>query len=525
MPAITAGKMPALQTERIHNMSKNTRVLLRLVAISLLLFSASSFAIAADGVRFKVKLDPSVIAPGESVSGRLLIFMTRETKPLETINPDFTDPNAVWISGTEVTNFEGGESIEINADKLAFPQAFSKAPEGTYQIMALLDRDHSYTYNGIGPGDLHSVVVKTKMPDEETDLTLSKVIPERKIEIPANARLIEFESPMLSAFWGRPIKMQASVVLPPSYDKSRTRKYPTVYGVGGYGSTHLEPLRGAANIARGMVEGKWPEMIYVYLNAKIPLGHHVFADSANNGPWGTALTREFIPYIERQFRMDARPSGRFLTGHSSGGWTTLWVMITHPDVFGGTWSTSPDPVDLRNFTGPDLTAYPPNNFYRDAAGQPYPLVRMNGKELMSLEQYTRQERVLGYYGGQIASFEAVFSPKGPDGQPMPLFDRDTGRIDPAVQKAWEKYDISRVLRANWKTLGPKLRGKLHIICGTADTFHLDEALRLLEIELKKMGSDARIEFLEGRTHFDLYKDGLSERIAKEMYAVARPKKQ
>jgi S-formylglutathione hydrolase FrmB len=504
-------------------MSKNTGLSLRLIAIGLFLFSAASFAIAADGVRFKVRLDPAAVAGTQPVSGRLLIFMTRETKSPERIDPDFTDPSAVWISGTEIRNLEPGKTIDVDADTLAFPAAFSKVPEGTYQIMALLDRDHSYTYDGPGGGDLLSVVVKAKMPDDETDLTLSKVIPERKIEVPANARLIEFESPMLSAFWGRPISMQASVILPPSYDKAKTQRYPTVYSVSGYGGSHLGALRGAANLSKGMAEGRWPEMIYVYLNAKCPLGHHVFADSANNGPWGTALTREFIPYIEKQFRMDARPSGRFLTGHSSGGWTTLWVMVTHPDFFGGTWSTSPDPADFRNFTGPDLTAYPPNNFYRDAAGKPYPLVRMDGKELMSLEQYSRQERVLGYYGGQIASFEAVFSPKGPDGQPMPIFDRDTGKVDPAVQRAWEKYDISRLLRANWKTLGPKLRGKLHIICGTADTFHLDEPLRMLEAELKKLGSDAKIEFLEGRTHFDLYKDGLGDRIAEEMYAVARPK--
>ncbi len=102
-----------------------------------------------------------------------------------------------------------------------------------------------------------------------------------------------------------------------------------------------------------MLEGKRPEMINVYLEAQVPMGHSVFADSANNGPWGTALVKEFIPYLEKQFRMDAKPSGRFLTGHSSGGWTTLWVMVTHPDFFGGTWSTSPDPVDFRNFTGPD----------------------------------------------------------------------------------------------------------------------------------------------------------------------------
>lgn len=512
-------------------MTKNTASSIRLIALVLSLLCIPSFVRAADSVRFKLKLDPAVSTDSAPISGRLLIFMTRNPKPLEMIEPDFTDPGAVWISGTEITNLEAGKSIEIDADSLAFPAAFSNAPAGTYQIMALLDRDHSYTYDGVGAGDLLSTVIKTKMPADETDLTLSKAVPEPKITIPSNARLIDFESPMLSAFWGRPVKMQATVVLPPGYDKStgrypdksKTGRYPTVYSVSGYGGTHYNALRGAANLAKDMTDGKRPEMIYVYLEAKCSLGHHVFADSANNGPWGTALEKEFIPYLEKQFRMDAKPSGRFLTGHSSGGWSTLWIMVTHPDFFGGTWSTSPDPVDFRAFTGPNLTVDGPNNFYHDAAGKPYPLVRMGGKELMSLEQYARQEAVFGYYGGQMGSFEAVFSPKGQDGQPMPLFDRDTGRIDPFVEKSWEKYNISNVLRTNWKTLGPKLRGKLHIFCGTADTFHLDEPLRLLETDLKKLGSDARIEFLEGRTHFDLYNGGLTERIAKEMYAVARPK--
>ena len=79
------------------------------------------------------------------------------------------------------------------------------------------------------------------------------------------------------------------------------------------------------------------------------------------------------------------------------------------------------------------------------------------------------------------------------------------------------------MRENWTTLGPKLKGKLHIFVGTADTFHLDEAVRLLDAELKKLGSDAKIEYLEGRSHFDMYKDRLGDRIADEMYAVARPK--
>jgi S-formylglutathione hydrolase FrmB len=389
--------------------------------------------------------------------------------------------------------------------------------------MALLDRDHSYTYNGTGTGDLYSEVVKITMPKTEIELTLSKIIPEQKIDVPSNARLVEFESPSLSAFWGKPVKMEASIMLPPSYDSSKNQKYPTMFLIHGYGGDHISQLRRAASLTELMKQGKIPEMIYIGLNGNHSLGHHVFADSVNNGPWGTALVNEFIPYLEKQFRMDAKPSGRFLNGHSSGGWATLWVMITHPDFFGGTWSTSPDPVDFRNFTGPDLTKYPPQNAFLDSSGKEYNLVRDSGVNLMSLKQYAQQERVLGYFGGQMASFDAVFSPKGSDGQPMQLFDKETGKIDPFVQKAWEKYDISKYLQTNWKTLAPKLKGKLHIIVGTADTFHLEESVQLLDAELKKLGSDAQFEYIEGKNHFNLYQGDLNERIANEAYKIARPK--
>ena len=105
---------------------------------------------------------------------------------------------------------------------------------------------------------------------------------------------------MLSAFWGRPIKMQASVVLPPSYDKSKLQKYPTVYSIHGYGGDHLK-FCAACRRCKKMAEGKRPEMIYVYLNANNSLGHHVFADSVNNGPWGTALARNLFRISKSNF--------------------------------------------------------------------------------------------------------------------------------------------------------------------------------------------------------------------------------
>lgn len=489
--------------------------------VAFLLTIASAVALHAGPVRLKITLADKIEGVTMPVSGRLLIFMRKDDgKPTDGFGVNNNDPDAVWISGAEVSNMMPGGPIEIDPDVLSFPSPFASAPAGEYQIFALLDRDHSYTYGGPAGGDLYSEVLKTTAPLSFGDLTLQKMIPVRRIDPPANSRIVEFQSPMLSAFWGRPVKMQASVILPPNYEKSG-KKYPTVYSVSGYGGTHLNPLRGAAAREKEMLEGKRPEMISVFLEAHVPLGHSVWADSVNNGPWGTALVKEFIPYLEREFRMDAKPSGRFLTGHSSGGWSTLWLMINNPDFFAGTWSTSPDPVDLRDFTGPNI--YENENAYADPSGKEYGLVRKpDGAVGATLRQYAQQERVLGYYGGQMASFNAVFSPRGDDGQPMRLFDPESGRIDREVAKAWAKYDISKLLRENWSRLGPKLKGKLHIWVGTADTFHLESSVRLLDVELKRLGSDAQITYLDGKNHFNVYDGGLMEKIQWEMYAIARP---
>ena len=194
-----------------------------------------------------------------------------------------------------------------------------------------------------------------------------------------------------------------------------------------------------------MKQGKMPPMIWVLLDESSATGTHEFADSVNNGPWGAALTTELIPNLEASYRMDARTSGRFLQGHSSGGWATLWLQTHYPRIFGGTWSTSPDPSDFHIFSTIDL--YAPNaNFYRAADGTLTPILRVQGKPLSSMKQLEALESVMGEYGGQISSFEWVFSPRGPDGRPAHLFDRTTGAIDPKVAAYWrDHYDIVEYL--------------------------------------------------------------------------------
>jgi hypothetical protein len=145
-----------------------------------------------------------------------------------------------------------------------------------------------------------------------------------------------------------------------------------------------------------------------------------------------------------------------------------------------------------------------------------------------LEEFAQLEDVLGPVGGQMASFDWVFSPKGSDGRPMQLFDRRTGAVDPAVAEYWQAHcDIVYRLEHNWPALKNELDGKIHLIVGTADTFHLDGPAHKLQAALERLGAKTDVRFLSGKTHMNLYEangdpDSLTKQIAHEMYAAARP---
>jgi enterochelin esterase-like enzyme len=477
-------------------------------------------------LRFHISLSNEIAA--KPLQGRLILFMSPSSKPQDMLGAGFI-PGETWLAATEVEAISPGETITFDPDVTAFPEPFSHAKPGTYEFMALLDTDHSYVYSGPNGNSYYSTVLKVDSIDPSSaaplDLTISRRGQSRPAPVDTDTiKLVNMQSALLTKFWGRPISIQAGVVLPPSYGKDPNRRYPAVYLVHGFGGDHLTAWRQGPALSKQMASGTIPEMVLVYLNGHLPTGHHEFADSVNNGPWGAALTEEFIPYLEKQFRLVAHPYARFLTGHSSGGWSTLWLQVTYPDFFGGTWSTAPDPVDLHSFTGIDASPGSTDNAFHTKDGKPKNLVRMDGKDVVSTEQYAKYEKVLGDYGGQWASFEWVWSPKGQDGRPLKLFNRDTGELNPEVEQAWQKYDIHKILSDNWARLGPKLKGKINLVVGTADTFHLNEPLGILCDFFKEKGSDAVCEMVPGRTHMDLYMPyqtypaGLQVRILKEMEA-------
>ncbi|WP_333677177.1 alpha/beta hydrolase-fold protein [Dyella sp.] len=488
----------------------------------------------------------------QPVSGRLLLFAeqanaakagAKDGKVTEIdANPFF--PEQVAIAAQEVDRLVPGQTIDVDADMRAYPAAWSKLPAGDYLVQAVLDVHHNYNYLGRDAGDLTSGVATVHLPaDDVPTLKLDAAVPAHdpwaiSDSMPANlrdaakavhqqAQPIDFVSPALTQFWGRDIHMYGYVLLPPGYDASSSTRYPTVYFTHGFTGNKDRLLRPMAYVQAGMASGQMPPMIWVFLDESSATGTHEFADSVNNGPWGQALTTELIPYLESKYRMDADVNGRFLNGHSSGGWATLWLQTRYPKIFGGTWSTSPDPSDFHDFTGPDL--YAPNaNVYRKPDGTPWPLVRDKGKVIGTFEQFAKMERVLGPYGGQLASFEWVFSPRGKDGRPEQMFNRDTGDVDPQVVAYWhDHYDIAYRLQTHWPELKPDLDGKIHLYVGTADTFYLDGAAHRLKAVLDGLGAHSDIRFIPDRTHFDLYKVGndrfgLFKDISWQMYAVARP---
>jgi S-formylglutathione hydrolase FrmB len=482
----------------------------RLVALVVVLIGSA--APAAEPFAFRLTFDQAAL--DEPFTGRVFVLLTRA-------KPDTLPRGLNWFApepafATDVADWKPGTPLTVGPEALAHPTPLADLKPGTYWATAVLDRDLGGISFSAGPGNVYSKPVQLDYKPGTTvplSLSLDQVYREPPFQETDTVKLVTVESTHLTQFHGKPTRLRAGVILPPSFAKEPDRKYPVVYEVPGFSGTH--------GMAHAVARRKpWDvagvEMIWVVLDPSCRLGHHVFADSANNGPVGQALTEEFLPHLEKAYRGAGK---RFVTGHSSGGWSSLWLQVSYPDVFHGCWSTSPDPVDFRDFQQVDVYA-PGANVYTASSGDPRPLSRPVGGRRLFFRSFCDMEALMGH-GGQLASFEAVFGPRGKDGKPVPLWDRKTGAVDPAVAKAWERYDIRLKLEREWKDTGRKLAGKIHVYMGDEDTFYLDGAARLLKASVADLKADAVVELFPNKSH-NLVDVKLRERMNQEM-AVAYKK--
>jgi Putative esterase len=481
-------------------------------------FCAEGTAAPPDGLRFEVVYPAAnagdTQAPRTKLSGRLMVVLGPPGSRDPRLSVGETGQFHAPVLGRDLAQLAPGESAVLDEKSAICPIAsLEQLKPGRYAVQALLHRNPDLNFPN-APGDLYSPVANVQLEKNvpsRVRLELSEAVPAEKLPVDSDLiKYLKIPSRLLSDFHGRTIYLRAGVILPRSFATGAARSYPLLVHVGGYASRFSEV---EAMMSPGSsFHGDWmaedcPEMILMHLDGAGPLGDPYQVDSANHGPYGAAVTRELIPYVEQHFRGIGLPHARFLDGGSTGGWVALALQVFYPDYFNGAWSFCPDSVDFRSFQLVDI--YEDDNAYINQHGFERPGARdLTGDVRYTMRHECQVENVLGHgdswtlSGGQWGAWNATYGARGPDGRPVPLWNPKTGVIDHKAALHWQSYDLRRVLEANWAELGPKLRGKLHIWVGEADDYFLNNAVHRLDnfLSLAEPPFEGTINFGRGKGH-------------------------
>ena len=483
----------------------------------------------------------------ENLDGRLLLmFATNDSsEPRFQIGVGLNDQ---LIFGQNIEDMGAGKKVTFDGAVFGFPiESINDLPAGDYYVQALLHVYETFHLatghtvklpmdNGEGqhwntsPGNLYSTPVKVTISDtgnQHFDIVMNQKIPE--IEQPTDTEWIKhitMKSEKLSQFWGRDMYLGAHVLLPKGFSEHPEAKYPLMVfhghfprDFGGFRTTppdkdlkpdyserfHIDGYniiqqQEAYDFYQRWISPDFPRFIIIEIQHPTFYYDDSYAvNSANQGPYGDAITYELIPYIEKQFRGIGEGWARFLYGGSTGGWEALGVQVMYPDEYNGCFAACPDPVTFEDYCLVNI--YDDDNayFYKSEYRHLQRPSRRNylGDISATMIEDNHLELVLGdksRSGQQWDIWEATYSPQGEDGYPQRLWDKKTGIIDKKVATYWkENYDLKHIMQRDWAKLGPKLKGKIHIYCGDMDTYYLNDAVYNME------------KFLESTT--DPYYDG------------------
>jgi hypothetical protein len=518
--------------------------------VGALLLAPAALALAScagpagtDGDQITVAVTLPADAPGP-LDGRLILVLSS----LEEGEPRFQvseGPGAQPVFGLDVEGWLPGQAMTFTDTVFGFPtRSLAALPSGTYRAQAILNRYETFTRSdghtvklppdrGEGqqwsrkPGNLYSepttFTVGSPAGSNRLALTLDQEI--EALPDPATletdwVKYVRIRSERLSEFWGTDVELGAWVLLPAGFDEHPEARYPVAVFHGhfpsSFGHFRTEPPDTTAPCVYSSrfdmdcynrVQQEWqyrlfqewtgprfPRMLVVEIQHPTPYYDDSYAvNSENNGPYGDAITHELLPEIERRFRGIGEGWSRFLYGGSTGGWEAMAVQVFYPDDYNGAWIACPDPIDFRAYTTVNLYEDANAYFLDSRFKQTHRPGHRDwlGHVSATLEDQNLLEAVLGTKsrsGQQWDIWEAVYSPVGDDGYPRRIWNKLTGEVDPEVAAFWrENYDLVHILRRDWETLGPRLRGKLHIYVGDMDNYYLNNAVYLAE------------EFLESTT--------------------------
>jgi len=483
-------------------------------------------------LRFAISFPASLSS--DALDGRVLLLISNN----EGAEPRFQlsdEAKSQLVFGIDIDGLKPGEEVLIDKNSFGYPlKSIASIPPGEYWVQALINRYETFHLKdgrvlklppdkGEGqkwnrkPGNLYSKPKKmwiNPRMDNVIKIALDSEVP--PIPDPPETKYIKHEkiqSKLLSEYWGRPVYLGAHILLPEGFEEHPEARYPLIvnhghfpYNFGGFRETLPDPNLKPAYSERFKWEGynitqqeyahkfykEWtgpdyPRMLVILIQHQNQYYDDSYAvNSANLGPYGDAINYELIPYIEKKYRGIGEGWARFTYGGSTGGWEALATQVFYPDMYNGCFAACPDPIDFRWFFIVNIYDHK-NAYYLDSKWKktPRPGTRNYLGELnCTNEDINHHELALGTKGrsgGQWDIYSAVYSPVGKDGYPKPIWNKLTGEIDREVAQYWkENYDLRYIMERDWKTLGPKLKGKIHIYCGDMDNYYLNNAVYLTE---------------------------------------------
>jgi hypothetical protein len=471
----------------------------------------------------------------DGYDGRLLLIISKDTLKEPRFQINDSDETGILI-GKNVNQWTSEQKQFFTSSNLAYPiESLNELESGTYFVQALLHKYDTFNLsNGntvqlpmdqgegqkwnISPKNIYSKPIKfefNKNSKSPVRIEITEEIPPIKpVEDSEYVKHVKIKSKMLSEFWGRPMYLQANVLIPEGFNKESKTKYPLMifhghfpktiggfrtspptapqedgiftsrFGITGY--KYIQEKE-AYDFYKNWVSKDFPRFLVIEIQHQNPYYDDSYAvNSKNLGPYGDAITFELIPEIEKIFNGVGEGWGRFLYGGSTGGWEALAVQVFYPDQYNGCFAACPDPIDFRAYTVVDIYK-DENAYYKSGSFRKTLRPGMRdgkGHIKAQLINMNRREYVLGdkgRSGDQWDIWQAVYSPVGDDGYPKPIWDKLTGKIDHDVANYWrENYDLRYIMERDWNKIGKDLEGKINIYCGDMDNYYLNNAVVLTE---------------------------------------------
>ncbi|MGH9317846.1 MAG: hypothetical protein ACRD1P_12165, partial [Thermoanaerobaculia bacterium] len=279
-------------------------------------------AVAATRLRFELSFPASVRT--EPADGRVFVIISRQGSPEPRLQ--FGKPGDQYRStpffGEDVQGLRPGQWASIGEQSDGYPlEHLADLPAGDYFVQGMLNiyttfhradghvvKMHMDQWEGqvlqISPGNLYSEPRKMHL-DPRAGVTVRLSLEKKiaAIEMPPDTEYVKrvrFQSALLSKFWGHPIFIGATILLPRDYQRNQAVYYPVNYEQGHFelaapgnfgekvalrsdaSERERERARQREEFTKAWLSEKFPRMLYVTFQHPTPYYDDSYAiDSPN----------------------------------------------------------------------------------------------------------------------------------------------------------------------------------------------------------------------------------------------------